>query len=441
MAGDVMVALGPATADRQTLFAHNCSLRAEELALLHRRPGKEFAPGERICTPCWQLPQARRTRTVLASRKRSDWGYLDGLNDQGLALGSVGGRTRCSAPDESALQASDLVRLVLERCDHARQGVDLLTQLIEEHGQRAGPVHDLAGDGFFLLADRDEAFLVETSGRRWACQEVLRVRAASNVCTIHQDWDHISPGLAQDAISHGWWRGDGSKLDFAEALAECPTGDHSALRRWGRATMLLEQQSGHIDVPFLRRLLGDHYEGTHFERQEPAQPGQPVAICQHAAAGCGTATGVSVIMELGIPGERLPCAWCAFGPGCSTVYLPVFIQGELPDAGVEQATELDPARWHGGILGRGGKTDPALDARLAALQARLDGAGQQFAARGAKLAERGSPQDLDRQATAFLDEQCQLMDELASATTQLNRASSAAQPARSARTMSQQGAG
>jgi hypothetical protein len=34
-----------------------------------------------------------------------------------------------------------------------------------------------------------------------------------------QDWNRISPGLGQHAISQGWWPGDGSKLDFVGALS------------------------------------------------------------------------------------------------------------------------------------------------------------------------------------------------------------------------------
>src|SRR5207302_1211080 len=148
------------------------------------------------------------------------------------------------ACSDGALSASELCRLALERSRSARQAVDCLTDLIRRCGQ--GDARQRAGgDAAFLLADASEAFLIEAGGRYWVCQEAREVRAVSDVSTVHQDWDRICEGLSAEAIGRGWWNGDGSKLDFAAAVAATP--EELSLRRWGRATLLLEQQSGHID--------------------------------------------------------------------------------------------------------------------------------------------------------------------------------------------------
>src|SRR5262249_12671598 len=140
------------------------------------------------------------------------------------------------------------------------------------------------------------------------------------------DWMRISRGLASHAIGQGWWPADGSKLNFADALTTDPLGCDSALRRWGRATYLLEQQSGHIDVPFLRRLLSDHYEGMKDE-VDPLQstPG-PLPLCQHRP---GRLTLAGMVAQLR---TDVPLAWCAFGPPCVGVWLPVFLHADLPAA-------------------------------------------------------------------------------------------------------------
>src|SRR5206468_2566847 len=139
----------------------------------------------------------------------------------------------------------------------AQQAADLLTDLIECYGQGGGADYDHA----FLLADAGEALLLETAGDFWVCQEIHAVRAASNSATVRQDWDRICRGLAGRAIEQGWWPADGSKLDFAGAVGADALMQVAALRRWGRATLLLEEQNGHIDAAFVRRLLGDHEEG------------------------------------------------------------------------------------------------------------------------------------------------------------------------------------
>src|SRR5262249_18038354 len=157
------------------------------------------------------------------------------FNEHGLAIGSGRLRTKLAA-EVPGLTGTALVRLALERSRTAAQAVDLITDLVERHGQ--GEEEE---DSSFLVADPREACLIECAGSHWVLQEIGQVRAASSVSTIHQDWVRISRGLSGQVIGRGWWAADGSKLDFG-AVAPDAVGRDSALRRWGRATYLLEQQ-------------------------------------------------------------------------------------------------------------------------------------------------------------------------------------------------------
>ncbi len=175
----------------------------------------------------------------------------------------------------------------------------------------------------------------------------------------------ISRGLAAHAIAHGWWPADGSKLSFADALATDPLGPDSALRRWGRATYLLEQQSGHIDVPFLRRLLSDHYEGMKDEVDPLSMPARPLPLCQHRADRLTLASLVAPLRT------DVPLAWCAFGPPCVGVWLPVFLAGDLPESLGDGTTARRALRLHEQLCRdpqRSGEVCEAFDR----LQARLD---------------------------------------------------------------------
>jgi secernin len=276
--------------------------------------------------------------------------------------------------------------------------VELLLDLVERHGQG-----DTGADASFLVADPQEAYLIETAGTHWVMQEIGQVRAASDLSTIHQDWIRISRGLAGQAIQNGWWPADGSKLDFADAIADAPVGHDSALRRWGRATYLLEQQSGHIDACFLRRLLSDHYEGMQGETDPLQAEVGPYPLCQH---GPERMTVASMVAPLHADPALPPLAWCAFGPPCLGVYFPIFLDGELPApfrTGDREESD-DSIWWRTHQLNRRLFGHPERAAEVCAafdrVQARFDQEAEECAAEfGRKSLDRA---DWQRRAGLFM---------------------------------------
>lgn len=421
MGCDMVVAHGRATADGRTRLGQNLSSNGGDPVELHRSPGRAFAPGETVAVPQLRLPQARETYTAVGCRPARCWGYSHGLNEHGVAAGCASFRTKL-LPPQPGLTGTDLVRLLLERSRSARQAVDLLSDLLERHGQ-GHPDRDSGhgADHGFVVADGTQAFVVETAANHWVCQEILQVRAVSNVCTVRQDWDRISRGLGGHAIGQGWWPADGSKLDFAEALGDSPIGQASALRRWGRATLLLEQQNGHIDTPFLRRLLADHYEGTSFEI-DPFGGGQvPLPLCRHADER-GSGTAASLVAEVDASGRALPLLQCAFGPPCLSVYLPIFLDGDLPPgfAGDHPEGAHPSLGWRLRALADRLRNEPGLRSgwrdRLSSLQADVDQASDEFAAEAATLKHRDDRARLRHAAAEFMQRR---VDQLESALAEL----------------------
>jgi len=387
MGGDMMTALGRAAVDGRTIFGHNACSRANVPFHLERALGGTHAPEESVRATFIDLPQARRTCPVLGGRVGNSWGYVQGVNGHGVAAGCTRLRTRLHL-DGPGLTGPDLVRLALERGPSARQAMEVATGLIARHGQGSVSESDDNSDAAILIADAHEAFLVEASGTGWVCQEIGEVRAASDICTIRQDWDAIAPGLAGRVIEHNWWPEDGSKLDFAGALA-AGRDTASALRRWGRATRLLEEQSGAIDVSFLRRVLSDHYDGTDDE-VDPLDPAGPRPLCSHAGDSQPFSTVSSLIADLR---SSVPVAWWAYGPPCASVYLPLLPAGHLPSGLVLDADErivhlaaaaADPERR--------GRVRSALEG----LQALFDAETAEF------LSEAATSLDAERQATLFM---------------------------------------
>jgi secernin len=407
----MVVAIGRATGGGRAVFGHNSHRPTGEAQRLVRVPGKQFAPGESAQARHVRLDQARMTYTLVGSQPAGCWGVRHGVNEHRVAAGCAGWSSRLTGP-APGLTATDLTRLALERARSARQAVDVLTDLITRHGQGGDQ-----GDGVFLVADPAEAFAVEAAGTAWVVQEVHEARAAGDVGIIRQDWNRIAPGLAEEVLSRGWYPADGSKLDFVGSLSDNPVGEASALRRWGRATFLLEQESSRIDGGFVRRLLADHYRGTGFEADPVRGVGQPVPLCRHALGRGKLVTAASLVAELPADPEAPAVAWCAFGPPCVAVYFPAFVEADLPAALQGDGPAARGVwRWQQRLHERLGRNRGLWDAareRLGQLQGRFDQEAAEFAAEAAGLRRQGRGDEAARLAGLLMQSHVERFEDAA----------------------------
>ena len=414
MGCDMVVALPAATGCEQMLFGANLHRPLGEKPSVRRVPGRVCASGEVVRTRSLLLPQVRQTNAVVAIGIPEGWGYLFGINEHHVAAGCSSWRSRCRC-SSAGLLGTELVRMALERSHNAGHAVELLTDLIKHHGQGRfeGGDSDEA-DNIFLLADRTEAFAVEAAGQDWATQEIHHARAASDVSVIHQDWYSLASGIADRTIADGSWSSDGNKLDFTGVLSDSPTGKASALRRWGRATLLLEQQSGHLDLATLRRILSDHYEGTRFEVDPLEKTATVTPLCQHCGRGGEDETAVSVVIQLPCDAAAEPIVWTAFGPPCLSVYFPLMLEGDMPapitgaEAGLwSRLSQLasyrghEPRRWQ------------RLRESMHRLQARFEHDVDEFLIEARKLRENRHSADMWRLGSSLMQNHVERFEESA----------------------------
>ena len=263
-----------------------------------------------IPTSQLQLPQSRQTCAVLGVQAEDDWGLQFGCNEHGVAIGVARWRSRLPAR-EPALTGPELTRLALERGHSALHAAEVLTDLIARYGQ-CGPDAD-APDSVFLVADSGEACVLEVAGRCWALLECSHTRAVADVGLIRQDWQRLSPGLAEQAMQHGWWTDDGTKIDFAGILGQPDAAVAWPLKRWSKATLALAQHQGAMDDYLLRRLLADHHE---------------TCIRRHKLAPRATRHLASLVARLDSPGA--PLVWFARGPVEAPLYLPLVAGVDMP---------------------------------------------------------------------------------------------------------------
>lgn len=244
---DCLVALGAITDTGHTLFAKNSDRPPDELQQLVWSPSRRDRGAVRA-THIEVEPHGADTIGCLLSVPAWCWGAEHGVNEAGVAVGNEAIYTtldpRGSPP---ALIGMDLVRLGLERGHTAAAAVEVITSMLERYGQ-GGTGHDPAGRlgpkaywSSFLVADVDTAFVVETSGVRWAVEEVdatIGSRAISNRTTIDAfDREHRHPRQPVATLVDPRWQASqrvlaGHPVSVASLAAHLRSHDSCAVDGW-----------------------------------------------------------------------------------------------------------------------------------------------------------------------------------------------------------------
>ena len=176
-------------------------------------------PGELI-----QIPQVNHTFGYLSMEYSDYEGFPapltnGGLNEKGVAVRDVWATNRdellAMTPDpQRGVQYSDMARLVLERSSTAREGVELIGDLIRKHGEAT------YGGNSHLIADGDEGWVVwEMAGGAglWAAQRLgpdkVRVSYPGYIEDFPVDFadnpDFMgSENIVSFAVEQGWWSED-----------------------------------------------------------------------------------------------------------------------------------------------------------------------------------------------------------------------------------------
>jgi secernin len=194
---DSLVALPSATGGA-TLFAKNSDRPPTERQLLERVRSRRNTEPVRT-TYITVEPSRADTLSLVISRPEWCWGAEHGVNEAGVAIGNHTIYTTLD-PRQSppALIGMDLVRLGLERGCTASAAVEVITALLGQYGQGGSGHAPTALSrpywSSFLVADPTSAYVIETSGRQFAIEQVRDVRALSNRTTIAAfDAEHRHP--------------------------------------------------------------------------------------------------------------------------------------------------------------------------------------------------------------------------------------------------------
>ena len=160
---DTLVALPSATSDGAMLLAKNSDRHPNEAQVVELHAAREHAPGARLRCTYLEIPQAPKTHSVLLGRPFWMWGAEMGVNEHGVAIGNEAVFTREPQLSEPALTGMDLLRLGLERAATADEALEVVTGLLEKHGQggECGYDGELRYDNGFLIADRESIAIMD----------------------------------------------------------------------------------------------------------------------------------------------------------------------------------------------------------------------------------------------------------------------------------------
>lgn len=326
LACDTWVALPDATAGGFTILAKNSDRPLFDCQPLVLNPRRRWPAGSELDLGRITMPQVEETYATLGSSPYWCWGYEEGINEYGVAIGNEGVRTKplreniasytSGEGPELGPTGMDLVRLALERGRTARQALDVIVSLLGRYGQfgsgipGAGP--EGAYDNSYIIADHGEAWVLETAGQSWAARRFpAGTTSISNKLSIGTGWDIASPGLVDRAVEKGWWDGERKgEFNFSAAYSddspEGRAGMERASVRESRSRGLLEKGEGKIS-PFWMMWIA---------RDRSSEPGIDL---DQTASSC-----VAVL-----PGGRkdLPVFWWCPAVPSSSCYVPFFVHG------------------------------------------------------------------------------------------------------------------
>jgi len=357
----------------RTLFGKNSDRPVAE-AQVGEVHGRRVAGG-RLRTQYLEIDDAG-AYALFGSRPTWLWGLEHGVNEHGIAIGNEKVWTVDDPHGaEPALIGMDLVRLGLERSATADDALDVMTALLDAHGQGGSGEEDPPDPYWssFLVADARRAWVLETSGRTWAARPVEDGAAISNRITLGTDWTRASGDVPAGA-DFDRWRNPRTPTGIADhrlgATQQCVATGGAALT----AADVVATLRHHGERPW--GAPGSDPADVSLPPTEVHDDWRGVTVCMHVRDY--QATTASMVAELPVDDGAPLRAWIALGSPCVSVYVPAF-----PPVAV--APELsDPASW----------------SRFAALRDRVERDGSELGAVRAVLAP------IEAELWAEADESC-----------------------------------
>jgi dipeptidase len=403
---DTLVVLGNSSLSGGTLFAKNSDREPNEAQQVVIFPAADNTAAATLKLTYLEIPQVEHTHAVLLCKPFWMWGAEMGANEHGVVIGNEAVFTRLPYDKQPGMTGMDLLRLGLERADSARGALDVIVRLLETYGQggNCGFTHPFYYHNSFLIADRQEAWVLETAGKQWASERVKDVRTISNGLTIGSEWDLASKGLVETAIQHGWCRKE-EEFHFARSYADflyTTLGDSK--KRQACSTQTLAANRGKITPADMMGVLSSH-AGDGMPDWSPDRGILGADVCMHAGFGPVRASQSVGSLVSDLSGE-LPVHWVTgTAAPCTSLFKPVWIDAGLPDLGPDLSGVYNGESlfWAHEMLHRTILLD--YPTRMSAIQTEKEELQREFIARAAEGRGKSAGERLATTRVCFTEAQ------------------------------------
>ncbi len=328
---DTMVALPNVTRGKKVLFAKNSDRQPDEPAEIVHVPRTTHSKGSEVQATYISIPQVRETAEILLCKPIWIFGGEMGANEYGVVIGNEAVFTKEKYNKKGGLIGMDLLRFALERGKSARAALEVIIDLLELYGQggNCGYRKKEFYHNSFLIADKQEAWVLETADRFWIAEQVKDIRTISNTITIRGEGDIHHPELVEHAVEKGWCK-DPEKFDFythyvAKRQIEQIVAKGNA--RCKRSSYLLQQKKKEIDAAYMMQVLRDHQPVK--TNWTPAKDASFHSLCVHAKNFLNPSqTTISMVSEVG---EKLQIHWITgTSSPCTSIFKPFFMPRAVP---------------------------------------------------------------------------------------------------------------
>jgi dipeptidase len=320
---DTLVALGNSTEDGSVIIAKNSDREPNECQVIRYFPRTKNAPHTTVRCTHIEIPQVRETNEIVLSSPYWIWGGEMGANEHGVAIGNEAAWSR-EPYAKTGLLGMDLLRLGLERGDTAKKALNIITSLLQDYGQ--GGSNSVTGQNMyhntFIIADPNEAWILETADHLWIAERARNIRTISNGYTMGAQWDLASPNIVGHAIEKGWCKSR-EDFDFTRCYSDQTVRPATACEERSRRTLaLLEEAKGSISATIMMKILRDHGEKPGVWTPHKAAMRN---VCMHASSSAFDLSAGSYVGQLT---EKLPTHWfTGTSNPCISVFIPTFLNG------------------------------------------------------------------------------------------------------------------